>query len=52
LEERKCALFLWMCLRSVTLLKLPQTYIHNTEYVCTWLGRRSEHRWLVKQNLV
>jgi len=52
LEERKFALFLWLCLRSVTLLKLPQTDIHNTEYVCTWLGRGSEHRWLVKQNLV
>jgi hypothetical protein len=46
-----CALFLLMGLRSVTLLKLPQTDIRNTEYVYDWEQDQNTRDWLNKQNM-
>jgi hypothetical protein len=51
IEERKCALFLWMCLRSLKLLELPQSDSCNTEYIHV-LGRGSEHSWLAKKTMM
>jgi len=36
------------CLRSVRLLKLPHTDIHNTEYVHDWEEDQNTGDWLNK----